>query len=469
MEHLPAAIIIFGVTLICKFVVNCVFVSQVFFLSKRKVRFPNFIFGVLLISLIEITPVIIGYCFYPDNDMDVVLYCILVFPNPFVLFLYYPVYRHVFRMSDGAAAVSLEWLIMAQYLGLLFYAFFCNILSGIMGVDAFWSGAFAPDLLALIITAVFVFLTNFVMRKYISASKRFLALPSNYGGGAIVVRRFANTFFSVTVSYLLSVTVRLMFLRQWQYRAPFAPAVVILYGIMIVLQAYLLFARHNENRRTLIEWQTKETAVYINSLLTVNTEFRRVKHDFYNILQTYGGYLENEDLAGLRKYHRSLTQMTTAAGSGLDVISSLRGRPPVHTLFSVKKQAAEECGIEVGIKGADVIAGITMNDLDLCRILSNLLDNAIQAAAESKNKRLQILCSAENNMAAVQISNSTKDFVDIGKIFERDYTTKAGHSGQGLKSVRKIINTHPRNSLSVAYEKNMFTAKLILEWEPPAA
>lgn len=109
-------------------------------------------------------------------------------------------------------------------------------------------------------------------------------------------------------------------------------------------------------------------------------------------------------------------------------------------------------------------------DEDLCIILGNLLDNAIEGCRNSEEKQSDCIISVSawvrNSNLVIKISNPTKDFFETKKVFKKFSTTKKDkkNHGYGLANIRKSV-TDNNGSLELSSEKGIFTASVILKGE----
>ncbi len=182
---------------------------------------------------------------------------------------------------------------------------------------------------------------------------------------------------------------------------------------------------------------------YIHSLIKSSDEFRMVKHDFYNILQTYSGYLSTGDLEACKKYHASLVGITTQAGDTLELSRHAAENPTLISLLIDKRDRAEQMDVQMDISLKCTLAGLPINEIHLSRAVACLLDNAIEAASESEQKR--VFFTVEQTTPAsrlIIITNSSRLPLDITKVFAAGATSKNGHDGIGLNNVRKTLDRY---------------------------
>ena len=101
------------------------------------------------------------------------------------------------------------------------------------------------------------------------------------------------------------------------------------------------------------------------------------------------------------------------------------------------------------------------NIFEIIRILGILLDNAIEACKDCKNKILNIEFRQENYILFIVIENSfIFTNIDTKNIFKKGFSTKKGNSGLGLWKVNKIIKKSNNMYLETFNTLNFFTQKL---------
>ena len=80
----------------------------------------------------------------------------------------------------------------------------------------------------------------------------------------------------------------------------------------------------------------------------------------------------------------------------------------------------------------------------LIRVLTNLLNNSVQAIEEGKRGKIDLFLSKKGNWFLVQIEDNGVGInpEEAGKIFQPNFTTKSSGMGLGLAIVRSIILSH---------------------------
>lgn len=193
-------------------------------------------------------------------------------------------------------------------------------------------------------------------------------------------------------------------------------------------------------------------------------EFQAVKHDFYNILQAYNGYFEMGDLEACRRYHTSLTGLTVQAGELLDLAPRMSENPALVALLIDKYTYAQKENVGMSVNLKCTLSGLPMDDIDLCRVMACLLNNAVEAACETERKRVSLTIeqNAENSWLII-LMNSSQEPPELSQIFIKGVTTKDGHQGIGLNTVRKLVDKYANCSFQINYHNDILIAYLELK------
>ncbi|MDR1540360.1 MAG: GHKL domain-containing protein [Clostridiales bacterium] len=199
----------------------------------------------------------------------------------------------------------------------------------------------------------------------------------------------------------------------------------------------------------------------IEAMKTSIEDFNGLKHDFYNILGTYSGFLETGNLDRLKKYHESVSNAAVNCGSSLDLSGKMDLNPALIALLIRKSNYAKSQNVKLQFQLLGDIGGLGMSDMDCCRMLSCLLDNAIEEAAVSKRKSASFTLSNNGEESKIiTITNSTKDPVDLDAIKKLGSSGKEGHMGVGVNNSLKIADSYENCKMAFSYFDYEFTSKL---------
>ncbi len=188
---------------------------------------------------------------------------------------------------------------------------------------------------------------------------------------------------------------------------------------------------------------------YIDSLVRGIHDFRDIKHDFYNILSTYTGYMAIGNYEHLKEYHKSVMNITINAGTNLELSALMEKNPSLMSLLMAKGEYAAQRGVSFKTTILCDVADLYIDNIDACRVIGTLLDNAIEDAAFSEKKR--VLFSIEQKAREsklIVISNTTATDVDDRQATDADCIPREGRLGAGLSQARRTLGRHPNCRLN---------------------
>ena len=242
--------------------------------------------------------------------------------------------------------------------------------------------------------------------------------------------------------------------------------VIINFLSFISLFAYFFISFYSLNKTMKLQVTTEnlETAENYNETLTyLYDNVKAFKHDFDNMVFVLGGFIENNDINKLKKYYRNLEKDCERVNNIALLNPKLINNSGVYNLLMSKYKKASEYNVEIKLEYFFDLEKLNMPIYEFSRVLGILLDNALEAAKDSKEKQIHILFrdSHRNNTQIISIENSysNKD-VDTSAIFEKGKTSKENHTGMGLWEVKQILNRNNNVNLITVKDENSFKQSL---------
>ena len=115
----------------------------------------------------------------------------------------------------------------------------------------------------------------------------------------------------------------------------------------------------------------------IDAMEKLNNTLRAQRHDFLNHLQVVYSLMEMEEYGEANSYIEKVYGRITAVSRVLKTASA-----PINALLQVKLAACEKAGVQVTLNITSTWKKLPISGWEMCKVLSNLIDNAIDAMAD---------------------------------------------------------------------------------------
>lgn len=269
----------------------------------------------------------------------------------------------------------------------------------------------------------------------------------------------------VTVIINLILGISVIFINSYIisiYHFNFSTTVKVI--MILSLLVYFVFSMYSILRTNKLEQTAKDLEtekIYNKTLSILHDNIRCFKHDFNNIVQVIGGYIDLNDMNGLNKYYQSLLK-ECKLNNNLNLLNPQTiNNPSIYSLLNNKYYQALQYGITMNFEIFSDLSTINFNIYEFTRILGILLDNAIEAANETTEKIIEIQFKSDSKKQLFIIENSCADNnISTTKIFEKGYSTKKNNSGIGLWKVHNILSKNTNIDLFTTVKNNKFKQEL---------
>ncbi|MCI5621565.1 MAG: GHKL domain-containing protein [Lachnospiraceae bacterium] len=164
-------------------------------------------------------------------------------------------------------------------------------------------------------------------------------------------------------------------------------------------------------------------------------ETRRMRHDIKNHLAVI------ETLCESRKYDEVRSYVEKLSGSFSPSGKMLTGNQIADSIVNQKMKIATEAGIDFSFQG-NFSSLEHMDGPDICGLLANAYDNAIEACLGQENAYIRTSAAATKNYITIEIRNSVAKKIRISN--NRVTTTKADRNahGYGLEIMKRIAGKY---------------------------
>ncbi len=170
----------------------------------------------------------------------------------------------------------------------------------------------------------------------------------------------------------------------------------------------------------------------------LNGTLRAQRHDFMNHLQVVFSLLELED------YKEASDYIERVYGDIRRVSRTLKtAHPAINALLAAKVSDCEARGVHVDLQIESPWIDLPVESWEMCRVLGNLIDNAMDAMKDTPEPRLLIRLSESVQSYTFAIANNGPMIQPsiAERIFQRGFSTKGEGRGMGLSIVRGIMES----------------------------
>ena len=187
--------------------------------------------------------------------------------------------------------------------------------------------------------------------------------------------------------------------------------------------------------------RTQELEDAYSQLENLNREMRAQRHDFMNHIQVVYSLIE------MNEPNEAMSYMDKIYGDMQRVSRMMRTAcPAVNALIQAKVVEAQQRGAELKLSIAAKWDDSLMPAWEICRILANLIDNALDATTsiehpEGEKPTVELVLGEDLRSWFFSVRNNGPEISEKqrAKIFDAGFTTKKTGQGMGLFIVSQTI------------------------------
>lgn len=190
----------------------------------------------------------------------------------------------------------------------------------------------------------------------------------------------------------------------------------------------------------------------------MNKEVRKIWHDFNNHISCIDMLLQMNNVEKARSYIQNMNASCQTTYMGIQT-----GNEIADVVINQKYMLAKAQDISLKVSG-QLDENLSINQMDLCALLSNGLDNAIEACREIEDlttRKIDLFLEGYKNYLHIDINNSVKkEAMNNNKLI----TTKKDKSrhGIGMLSMKTIVEKYGGH-LEWKYEYNQFCLSIVMK------
>ena len=384
--------------------------------SKKNIKLKN----ILILILFAILHTIINL--YLDSSIKTLAICLL-YTMYFYIIFDKKVYKSIFS--------SVLYIILAIIPDLLTLTIITKILN--MSKE-YCHNYIAGSVLGNMIIGIMLILMVLLLRKPLKT---------------VVNYKLSNNVKIVTVSALTLITIAIFFynlIGNFRHDNDIYTYLLVIITLIVILVTLLRQKIDNENMFKKYD----DLLTIMKNYESDIEEQRTINHESKNELLTIRSKLSEENDKELCSYIDSIIGDKKSVKSAK--FSKFKYLPSngLKGFFYYKFIEAEKRGIKVSLNISKLVENSYLGDMktkdfkDLTRIIGVYLDNAIEAAGTSKDKKLGIEIYEVKGIIQIIISNTYDNAIEKDKVGNERYSTKGKNRGHGLLLVKRILNENNR-------------------------
>jgi two-component system sensor histidine kinase AgrC len=228
--------------------------------------------------------------------------------------------------------------------------------------------------------------------------------------------------------------------------------IIFIIFLSIKIGTYLQYKRSEELIRA-------NLLAYLKELEKVNTDLSNFRHDYLNILLSMKESILERNLDEIEKiFFNTILPTSEIVRNKKSLLDRLQNISitEIKNLLLSKQIAAQQIGVCLNISVLGHVDYVDIPVIDLIRVVSIILDNAIRATSEVENyDSIDLLIMNIDGEILVSCKNCIRGLkFDRKKMFEKNYSTKDLHyktAGLGLYSLKSILEKNPSIILTTEF------------------
>lgn len=183
------------------------------------------------------------------------------------------------------------------------------------------------------------------------------------------------------------------------------------------------------------EQQLKHDIQYAETVCTQYQEIRHIRHDIKQQLATVSGLQFDGKYDEAQKYISEITNGIERIEMFIDV-----GNDYINAILNSKLSIAKSKGVEVLCNFSGEIESI--DEYDLCSLMGNVLDNAIEAAENVDGAVIEVSLFSDKHKLILTVSNTISQSVLNGNAELKTTKDETELHGFGVKSIKAIAKKY---------------------------
>ena len=227
-----------------------------------------------------------------------------------------------------------------------------------------------------------------------------------------------------------------------------------------LLLTFFAMNSYKEQMEKEIALKQKHLQNYTDEIVGLYNEIRGFRHDYAGMLVSMQMAIDSGDLQEIdRVYNEVLVKANHKLRSDKYTYFDLNNieDSALRSLVAQSIVYARNNGVEFTLEVKDTITTLQIELLDLVRIMSVLLNNAVEGSADSYKKQMEVAVIKMETETVIVIQNSCKmTMTPSGDLFALGFSTKGRNRGVGLNNVKELLDKYNNIILETEMEGSTF-------------
>ena len=422
---------------------TCILISKIYNKICKTSKTEEYILGFILFLF----QLIYYYLFFSLNPHSflLIVYYALMNVYPFIFYLYLKFIKKYNDTTNIFLSISFSLLYQSTH------TFLSVTLSSITG-----------DFLVQHYEPIFFFIINLVSYFIIEKIITYFRLELNYFDRDYMYPFLKKVLLTFILLYILSFISDIV--STIAHLNSFGSILSSIVFICLLLTFFAMNSHKDKIEKEIAlnqkKFEQRHLQNYTDEIVGLYNEIRGFRHDYAGMLVCMQMAIDSGDLQEIdRVYNEVLVKANLKLRSDKYTYFDLNNieDSALRSLIAQAIVYAGNNGVEFSLEVKDTITNLQIELLDLVRIMSVLLNNAVEGSAESCKKKIEVAVIKMDYETVIVIQNSCKvTSTHPEDLFALGFSTKGANRGIGLNNVKEILDKYKNIILETVMEDSTF-------------
>ena len=422
---------------------TCILISKIYNKICKTSKTEEYILGFILFLF----QLIYYYLFFSLNPHSflLIVYYALMNVYPFIFYLYLKFIKKYNDTTNIFLSISFSLLYQSTH------TFLSVTLSSITG-----------DFLVQHYEPIFFFIINLVSYFIIEKIITYFRLELNYFDRDYMYPFLKKVLLIFILLYILSFISDIV--STIAHLNSFGSILSSIVFICLLLTFFAMNSHKDKIEKEIAlnqkKFEQRHLQNYTDEIVGLYNEIRGFRHDYAGMLVCMQMAIDSGDLQEIdRVYNEVLVKANLKLRSDKYTYFDLNNieDSALRSLIAQAIVYAGNNGVEFSLEVKDTITNLQIELLDLVRIMSVLLNNAVEGSAESCKKKIEVAVIKMDYETVIVIQNSCKvTSTHPEDLFALGFSTKGANRGIGLNNVKEILDKYKNIILETVMEDSTF-------------